>query len=158
MGDYGIIVALPGYDARTATPEQCALHSKFNSPKIDTTKDHFLTFLVLFNNDPPDPSAGSTLETTLHTMPHGYDYVPQTWLHVDYDQDLGGSVTPQFGPGEAFLASEFVGTEAFVGAKADAANLYVYVRKFDAFGSGNDLTGMSCTIRVYIFAETAIAP
>lgn len=154
MADYGLIVTLPGYDVDNATPEQCAVHTKFNSPKIDATKDHFVTFRVFFATEPPDASIGSTLETILHRLPHELKYTPQLWLHCDYTSRYGSTSTQQFGPGEAYLRSTGLGDDAFVGVRADQENCYVYIRK-NRTTNVVDVLGMTVTLRVYVFAETA---
>lgn len=149
-------VALPGFDVKTATPEQCAVHSGFSAPKIDATKEHFTTFQVFFVNEPPDPAIGSTLETILHATPHKYDYQPQTWLHADYISNYGGTTTQQFGPGEALIATPSIGNSAYVGIRVDRNNYYVYIRKESA-SAGIPVIGMSINLRLYIFADTAFS-
>lgn len=154
MADTGLIITLPGYDVDKATPEQCAIHTKYNSPKIDATKEHFVTFRVFFATEPPDASVGSSLETILHPLPHTFDYVPQLWLHCDYTSRYGSTSTPQFGPGEAYLRSTGLGDDAYIGVRADRDNCYVYIRKHRAT-SVVDVLGMTVNLRLYIFAETA---
>lgn len=154
MADYGLIVTLPGYDVADATPEQCAIHTKYNSPKIDATKDHFVNLRVFFANEPPDAGVGSTQETILYTTTHGYNYTPQIWLHCEYTSNYNGSTNSQFGPGEAFIRSGLVGDAAYVGVRAVGRYYYVYIRKHRATNT-TPVLGMSLNLRLYIFAETA---
>lgn len=151
---YLIKVALPDIDVKAATPEQCAIHSGYNAPKIDALRENFLNIPIFFINEPPNPGLGSTLETILQRYPHGYNYQPQLWLHADYTSRYGPTSTQQFGPGEAFLASPSVNNAAYVGARADRTNYYVYIRKESATAPVS-VQGMSITLRLYIFADLA---
>jgi hypothetical protein len=137
-----------------ATPEECSVHSGFNCPKIDATKEHFVTYNVFFANEPPDAAVGSSQETILAAEPHDYKYIPQVWLHADYNSDYNGNTAEQFGPGEAFIKSGAVGDEAYVGVRADRDNYYVYIRKVRNLNTIS-VVGMRLTLRVYVFADTA---
>lgn len=72
MSDYGMKVSLPGYDVRTATPEQCVMHSGYPSPKVkmDASPSHFGVIDVSFTSNIP---AGTYL---LYSFAHGYSYRP----------------------------------------------------------------------------------
>lgn len=153
---YAIKVSLPGYDVTTATPEQCAIHSVFNSPKIDATKENFLTFNIFFQTEPPH-TAGTFVETILYKKEHGYNYTPQLWVHNDYTTNFGTGDTKRFGPGEAIIAiGGSVDDAAYVGARVDQYFLYVYIRKeVSALGSDPSVVGKSTILRTYVFADTA---
>lgn len=155
---YVIKAALPGYDVKTATPEQCAVHSSFNSPKIDATKDHFVTIPIIFIHEPPqDLTPNAVTETILRPIEHGYNYIPQLWLHADYTSRYGVTTKQEFGPGEALLATPSVGNEAYVGIRADRTNYYVYIRKVTSllFPAAVNVVGMTITLRLYVFADVA---
>jgi hypothetical protein len=155
---YVIKVALPDFDVKTATPEQCAIHSAYNCPKVDATKDHFLTIPVTFLSEPPqDLTAGVTTTTILHSFPHEYNYQPQLWLHADYTSNHNGTLRAEFGPGEAWLATPSVGNDAYVGVKADRTNVYVYIRKVSSLlvPAAVNVLSKSLTLRLYILADTA---
>lgn len=74
MADYGMKVSLPGVDVTEATPEQCAMHSGYPSPKIivGESPEHFGLVRVNFTQDPG--TDGTTY--TLHTINHGLGYKP----------------------------------------------------------------------------------
>jgi hypothetical protein len=155
---YGIKVALPGYDVTTATPEQCAVHSDYNCPKIDATKNHFLTVPIFFIHEPPqDLTPNATTETILQVVPHEYKYIPQLWLHSDYTSLHGATSRAEFGPGEAWLATPSIGNDAYVGARADHTNVYIYIRKTTSVlvPAAVNVVSMSLTLRLYILADTA---
>lgn len=152
-------VSLPGIDVKTATPEECAVHSDFVAPKIDVSRGHFVTIDIDFKNEPPapDPSGGET-HTIVYRHPHGYGYKPQVWAHVDYQQ-VGGGAT--FGPaGPVFLGANSVEDETDLSVTADKDNVYITIDKytFPLFGSPvpYEIAGQLISVRLYIMAEEAV--
>ena len=83
MSDYGIKISLPGYDAKTATPEQCALHSGYANPKmkVGASPAHFNLVDYTFSSN---PGVGTL---NIATIAHGYSYTPMAIVYV---QDVGG--------------------------------------------------------------------
>lgn len=68
----GFIITLPGFNAETAAPENCALHSSYDTfkVKLDPVNPQFGNILVTFTDQ---PAAGTYQITVLH---HGYGYIP----------------------------------------------------------------------------------
>jgi len=74
-------ISLPGYDVNTATPEQCAVHSGFDYPKIEESLEGYEEITL--------PSSISPGVTTLKTITHNYGYVPNVLVYID---TLGGGL------------------------------------------------------------------
>ena len=149
-------VSLPGYDVKTARPEQCAVHSGYNMPKIDMALDNFKSFTVNFVHEVPGPSvAGTALETIIFQKEHDYNYVPQCWVEVDWTEKLGASTFSAHGPGTALLGAAGAFDATYFGARCDNKYMYLYVRKESSFIDNSVLAiiGTSLKCRVYIFAE-----
>lgn len=148
-------IALPGFDVAEASPEQCAIHSDYSAPKIDSAKEHFVNINVDFINEPPGPgSTDSTTTTILYQNPHEYTYTPQLWLHVEYTLQAGGS-SFNFGPGTAFLGAVGAGDATYLKAYADTENYYVAIEKNTGPLNTNviSVAGTFLNVRLYILAE-----
>jgi len=148
-------IALPGFDSKGATPEECAVHSDYPAPKIDSALKHFVNINLVFNSEPPGPTLGSsTLTTILYQAPHDYNYVPQLWLHVEYLLNQG-TTSLTFGPGTAYLGSLTGGDSTFLQVYADTTNYYVAIIK----NSGTlptdvlSVAGTNPNIRLYIMSD-----
>lgn len=70
-------ISLPGYDVKTATPEQCSIHSGYDTLKIklDSNNPQFGNVLVTFSDNP----AANTY--TLFTVSYNYGYVPACYFY-----------------------------------------------------------------------------
>jgi hypothetical protein len=70
---YVVKLSLPGYDVRTATPEQCAIHSSYPplKSKLGQSPKHSATLNVDFTGP-----ITQDLTQTIYSFPHGYDYIP----------------------------------------------------------------------------------
>lgn len=79
MSDFGLKISLPGVDVKTATPEQCSIHTSYDSLKvrIDNQNPQEGNILITFNDT---PSAGTYNITTIH---HGYGYIPAYYFFFD---------------------------------------------------------------------------
>lgn len=73
-------VSLTGKDVNTCEPEECAVHSGFDYPKIEESMEGFST--VTFPSTIP---AGTT---TLLTITHNYGYVPFYNCYLGDGSDL----------------------------------------------------------------------
>lgn len=67
-------IALPGYDVETATPEQCAVHSGFDYPKIEEHLEGYEE-ITMSNSIPTGTSV-------LKTITHNYGYKPNVLIYV----------------------------------------------------------------------------
>ena len=79
MNDWGLKISLPGYDVKTATPEQCSVHSSYDSLKVklDANNPQEGNILVTFKDNPP---AGTY---NIYTIHHGYNYIPTYYFFFD---------------------------------------------------------------------------
>lgn len=74
-------VSTTGRDVQVASGPEQLLNMKYPFTKLDTTKTvSFQTLSILFNNDPPQPSALSYTSTLIYSFPHPYTYVPSVWM------------------------------------------------------------------------------
>ena len=145
MSDYGIKVSLPGADVNNATPEECAVHSGFPSPKIKVGADpaHFGIIRVDFNQSPPTDGN----DITLFQRSHGYGHKPAV---------LGTIFLPETNPSRSSdLYSIMPWTPtATVAVWLEATDTQMRLRmwqSFDWFESGDEMF-----VSFYIFAEDGL--
>lgn len=76
---WGLKISLPGYDAHSATPEQCSIHSAYDSFKIGLFAPSPLegNILVSFIDE---PVAGTY---PIYTINHQYNYIPTCYFFFD---------------------------------------------------------------------------
>lgn len=145
MSNFGLKVSLPGYDVHTATPEECAVHSGYISPKVkvNQTPDHSGTYSFTC---PGNVTPGTVYN--ILTVAHGYNYVPAAICHWSATTIAG---YPQHGicPG---IVGDFPPIKYI--AYCDSTNFYIGLSK-DAAAT-YDTTGMTASFRYYIFAESGI--
>lgn len=161
MADYGIRVSAEDQDAFEASGQNLLLTTEYPFAKLDTTNEvSFQNVLLTFITNPPEPSVGTSLTTTVYSFAHGYDYIPSAWHLVtivtpksgtsfdqDYFQDLG------------IIAQNTVADSAVFYVDVDATTVYYRVTKNLDTGFGgtaNDITGMQLRIRSYIFVEGVV--
>lgn len=68
-------ISLPGYDVDTATPEQCAVHSGFDYPKIEESLEGY-----------EEVTLASTIPGGTHILKiitHNYGYKPNALVFID---------------------------------------------------------------------------
>lgn len=136
--DYGMKVSLPGYDVKTATPEQCAVHSSYPPFKAKTNQNppHFATLVVDFT-----ATITQNLTQTVYSFSHEYSYTPATFPNIIFDDGAGTVVT-----GIGFTG---VGANLSIFAYANATDFLVTI--YDNFNyTSNSAT---LTVSYYIFAE-----
>jgi hypothetical protein len=68
-------VSLPGYDVHTAEPEECAIHSGFDYPKIEESLEGYTEVTI--------PDTLGTGDTVLVTINHNYGYIPFWMVYMD---------------------------------------------------------------------------
>lgn len=68
-------ISLLGYDVYSATPEQCAIHSGFDYPKIEEDLEGYEIITV--------PSSLPEGTTVLKTVTHNYGYIPNALVYID---------------------------------------------------------------------------
>jgi len=148
MNDNKFIVTLEGYDAETATPEQCSVHSDYPIPKMEN--DHYGTVEYTFTADPPV----GTLNMV--TIPHGYNYTP---MAIVFAEDTSGSLDFVI-PIKWYVYKSVPGlemTEQLIKYYVDDTNLKIdYVRTEPSMSPDPgdiDMNGRIYTFKYYIFVE-----
>ena len=79
MSDFGFKVSLPGYDVKSATPEQCSIHSSYDSFKVPVNTQTSQVGNIKFTIT-KDPGIGTWPITQIH---HGYGYIPAVYFFYD---------------------------------------------------------------------------
>lgn len=149
MSDFGFKIALPGYDVKTATPEQCSLHSTYPHMKIQRPTggvNFWNTANYVFSSS---PALGTT--TDLLTVTHGYGYNPASMAFV-YAVTGAGS---QFPIDSYMCLPASLGTGTVVQSFRCYADNNVFKIQFVVAPSGTpyDMTNTSWTFKYYIFVE-----
>lgn len=138
MNEYGLKVSLPGYDVKTATPEQCSIHSSYPPLKSKTNRSnpHFATLVVDFT-----ATITQNLTQTLYAFPHGYGYIPFNFGSIVFTPNVGTNVV-----GIGFAG---VGANLAIQAYCTATDFIVDI--YDNF----NYTGSNASLQVsyYVFAE-----
>lgn len=147
MSNYGVKVTLPGYDIATATPEQCALHSKYPCPKVKVgvNPGHYGTLDYSFS---ADIAASTTLN--ILTVAHNLGFVPMVICSWKYDFGAAGPpVGTQYGDGRLDVVSYEL---TYFDMYADSTNFYIDFNT--APGSVLDERTLNpFQFRYYIFSE-----
>lgn len=141
MNDYGFKVSLPGFDVKTATPEQCSVHSSYPpfKSKTNQTPPHFATVNVDFT-----ATITQGVTQALYTIDHGYNYIPFTVSNIVFVSSVGtGSQTI------AGLGFAGVGANLLINAYSTSSQYIIDI--YDNF----NWTDASATLSVsyYVFAE-----
>ena len=139
MSDYGFKTALPGYDVKIATPEQCAVHSGYPpfKSKTNQTPPHFATVIVDFT-----ATITQNVTHTLYSISHGYTYIPFTLSSIVFNNGLGVTAN---GIGRAGI-----GANLDINAYSTASNFIITI--YDNFNWTSNSASM--TVNYYIFAES----
>lgn len=140
MANYGMKITLPGYDIATATPEQCAVHSSYVSPKVKKTVSPVHRGVVQITFTTTSIPVG---KTTLYSFAHGYSYVPSV---VASFKASGGPFGTLYGT-MPWIAGDF----DTVNISADSTNVYIIWHKYASAGNVN---GLVLTVSYYVFAES----
>lgn len=139
MSDIGMKISLPGFDVKTATPEQCAIHSSFPPPKSKANQDepHFATLDVDF-------TGGITqgVTHTLYQINHGYNYVPFNFASIILSNISGGTT---------LYGVNSTGVGATLDLQAECTSSLFRVTIFDDFNWITSSTRLQ--VSYYVFAE-----
>lgn len=144
--DYGVKVSLPGFDVSSATPEQCAVHSKFDTFKINDHADtpHFGLVHITFNNNP-----AVDVVTTLLSFNHGYNHRPSLMTYIDNGVYGVQSTTGHLHQDvfdRAWIECNVTDTQFKIDVRGHGTTNF---NGSDVLGTGGNIF----TIRFYIFAE-----
>lgn len=149
-------------DVRSATGPQVTFSTQYPFAKLDKTNTvSFQNISILFNHEPPNPAGtpGNTgpIKTLVYQFPHGYKYLPSTWMMCQNPTNTGVGLQPAYFQ-ESFIiiaTDEGFYTAAELHIQVDATNVYLYVWKYydqtDAPALPN-IQGFTLNIRVYVFA------
>lgn len=155
MADFGIKITGEGTDALTAEQKNTLLNIVYQLMMLDVTNEaSFQNVRVRFNNEPPNPDGITvfSLDTLIATIPHGYDYIPATWMLFETDTN------PNFPYGQymGYIDQPGAGSGALIIYKVDDENIYVYCRKLYQDGLGvptSVVAGKMVRLRFYVFAN-----
>lgn len=140
MNDYGLKISLPGFDVKTATPEQCAVHSSYPpfKSKTNQTPPHFATVSVDFTG-----TITQGVTQNLYVISHGYNYIPFTVSNIAF--------TSSSLPGVVITGLGFAGVGATLAINAYSTSSQYIISIFD----NATWTDSNATLAVsyYIFAE-----
>lgn len=138
MSDYGLKISLPGYDVKTATPEQCAVHSSFSQlkAKIGQPSPHVALLDVDFT-----ATVAQNVTHTVYTINHDYGYVPFNLSSIEFTDGLGTTV---YGLGYAG-----VGVNLAINAYCTSTQFIVTI--YDNFNWTN--ANARLKVSYYLFAE-----
>lgn len=142
MEDYGIKISLPGFNVYDATPEQCSIHTKYDTLKVN---DHASPahYGVVQATVGTEPANGST--KTIKTFAHGYTHRPSVWAHV---LDPARTAAP-YGVTGFYALDAFA--ESYIKISVTDTDFNIVLRKGTT--APPTLLGRVFTIRYYIFAE-----
>jgi len=139
---FGVKIALPGFDARTATPEQCAVDSRFDTMKVkvDPVNPNFGNIIVKFQDN---PVIGTY---PIYTINHNYGYIPLYYFFFSVRDSTAntGIETGNFFPGDAL---NFIYFQATATATQIIFQLVVTNTSIEA------LSGNTYAFRYYVFAN-----
>lgn len=142
MSDYGFKISLPGYDVKTATPEQCAIHSSYPvfKSKVNQTQPHFATLNLQFVS-----GITQNLTQTVYSIDHGYGYVPFNFASI-----VMTGVDDFFSPYNITgIGTTGVGANLTINAYCTTTQFLVTV--YDNFNWINNTANLQ--VSYYVFAE-----
>ena len=141
--DYGLKISLPGFDVKTATPEECSIHSSYDSLKVklDPNNPQEGNILVTFQDN---PALGTYPIYTIH---HGYGYIPAFYLFFDIQ---GSNANTGTETGSIFPLNAMY--DAWIQAVPDTQNIVIsFVTDGNTLISGNYYA-----FKYYVFANDGI--
>lgn len=159
MTDNVFKISLPGYDVKTATPDQCSIDSRYEIHKVapnsnSWTYDHTHITATSFSNNGSNhgkidftfqnityPSGGPG-SWSLFTLNHGLGYTP---ISICYST---------FNPSEqSILPTSLTGVGAGPTLYYSADDTYIYIKLSYSEYSDTSINGWSGSIKYYIFVE-----
>jgi hypothetical protein len=148
---YGIKISLPGYDVKTATPEQLALSSDYISPKLRLNQSPAHAGIVSYTV--PTSFAAFTTVNIL-TVNHGYSYTPAALCHwTGYTDNV--VATRSFGTAPMQLITS---PDMRIIAYCTPTQFKIDAYRGNDFGFGPSIPapigGQTVNLRYYILAES----
>lgn len=154
--NYAIVISTPGNSVNGATAQQIALNTNNPFIKIDTQNPAgFKSILLIITTDPPEPSGGATDSyVILYQFAHGYNYTPSMEaLFYESSPPPAANAYQQMFLDFGAISEIDPGTNAYLYAVADKANVYIICHKQSFFGNPNVLTGTNMQITTHVFVE-----
>lgn len=144
MTQVGFKISLPGYSVETATPEQCSIHSSYDSlkVKVDNTNPQLGNITVTFQDN---PGVGTY---QLYQVKHSYGYEPDVYFFFDFRSSSGSTSLPTNETGSIFNLDES-GDEYFQVVVDDNYMTFNFV----VLTNADTVSGNIYNFRYYIFAN-----
>lgn len=150
-----ILISQNGTDVRNATNAQLLFTTQYAFMKLDTQNSNsFVNIQLTFTQDVPY-SAGFTTKTLVVSLPHGYTYIPQTWIMYQNSGAPGGSSGFTYGYEDSVIVANDVADGSYLHIEVDATNVYFYVIK-QAVGfvpSNASVNGFVLKFRLYVAVD-----
>jgi len=153
MNNFILKISLPGIDVEDASPEDCTVHSDYDTLKlkIDNENPHYGSINITFKNNP------LTAKTfTLYTINHMYNYLPFYYFFYSI-KDSTKSVSFELGN---FFSNDVFNSLYFKAVALDKKinfNLIVTQSFVDNAKAGFDtVIGNTYSFRYYVFANDSI--
>jgi hypothetical protein len=125
--DKAFLVTLPGYDVNTATPEQFAVHSGFDYPKMEENLVGVVSYTV------PNPVAATTY--TILTVDHNLGYKPMVQCFLE---DVDGTFWTEFAVLPYIIEYGPSDENSF---RAYSTTTQFFIKLYMTFTFGSKLTG-----------------
>ena len=144
---YGIKISLEGYDVKTATPEQCSIHSDYPciKTKMGANPSHFGIYPYTWTSNPPQGT------TNILIINHYLGYTPAHLAMAQAPMYYG--VPPVLGgySGE-MLPWYSYGSQDYYDSYCNGTSLVIYFYRGSSL-SDYDYTGEQKNFKYYIFVE-----
>lgn len=152
MTDWGLKISLPGYDVKNATPEQCALHSSYDTLKIksDLQYPQEGNILITFTKN-------QTIATTipLYTIIHNYNYPPAYYFFHDVEGSYK-ALSQETGNLFSWDSQDSLYFQAVPESNEIVFQLVVTQTYVNNISFGNNVANQYYAFRYYIFANDGI--
>lgn len=114
-------VSLPGIDVKSATPEECVVHSQYPplKAKLNQSPSHIATVRVDFGARTP-----RSVDTVVYKIRHGYSYKPFTLSNITFTD-------PTSLPGIVVNGIGYAGVGGTLEIRAFADETFYYITVFD---------------------------
>lgn len=153
MSRTGIKISLPGFDVHSATPEQCAVHSKYDTMKIKLTSDsrYFGRLDVTIAKNPVTPGA----IYNLLTIDNDLGYLPAFFFRHSI-KDSFGALSAETGN---YFYLDVSGDRGFIASYINNQVKFDFVVSPTAIPAnltGDNISGRTYSFRYYVFANDGI--
>lgn len=153
----GITIYSPTGTGVQQRPQQVIFTTKYPFAKLDTTNQaSFQNIRIFFSKEPP-VSAGSSSTTQIYQFPHGYKYIPTTWLLFQNLNSPNTSAGFAYGQEGSIIVSKTASSFAQFMVTVDITNVTFSVYKQQAMADPSpDIIGITILLRLYVFVEPVL--